>query len=103
MIKKLLFPVLKIAYLGVVVNGKKVHIHTKHIMNDRLIKEEKREFEYINNKPSQTMIEYLERVDRTTTYFYTAIALNSINQGAVPSVDLDFFAKLGIEIGRAHV
>lgn len=97
MIKKLLFPVLKIAYLGVVVNGKKVHIHTKHIMNDRLIKEEKREFEYINNKPSQTMIEYLERVDRTTTYFYTAIALNSINQGAVPSVDLDFFAKLGID------
>lgn len=97
MIKKLIKPLLKVAYIGIANDGNKAHINTRYIKNEKVVKEEVMEFDLVGGRPSQQMIDYIEKVDRGSSYFYIAMILNSINQGSVPSTDLECFHKLGVD------
>ncbi|MDR2151677.1 MAG: hypothetical protein LBO72_02545 [Helicobacteraceae bacterium] len=97
LIDKLLFPLLRVAYTGIYAGGKKANLLTRIYQNRKLIKEERREFETPNGIPSGAMFEYLQRLERRNAYVYVATALASINQGALPSCDPNFFRKMHIQ------
>jgi hypothetical protein len=94
---RLLFPLLRVAYAGIYTSGKKANMLTRIYQNRKLVKEERREFEAPNGVPSGAMFEYLQKLERRCAFVYTATALSSINQGALPSCDPSFFRKMRIE------
>lgn len=96
-IKRFLFPFLRIAYVGIAVSGQKAYLTTRIMQNRRVAKEEKREFDMPGGHPNQLMFDYLLKVQKSNTYAYTATALSSINQGAIPSCDKAFFRKMHID------
>ncbi|MDR1911196.1 MAG: hypothetical protein LBQ52_02470 [Helicobacteraceae bacterium] len=92
-----LYSLLRIAFVGVSLNGKKANLTIRVYQNKRLIKEEKLEFEAPNGAPSAMMFEYLQKLEKRNAYVYIATILASINQGALPSCDSDFFHKMRID------
>ncbi|MDR0746414.1 MAG: hypothetical protein LBE89_00795 [Helicobacteraceae bacterium] len=94
------FQFARIAYIGIVINANKAEITTEIYQNRKLIKREKREFESPNGNPSQLMVDYLQRTEKHNTYAYTATALSSINQGAIPGADPNFFKAMSIEVDK---
>jgi hypothetical protein len=96
-IAKSLFPLLRVAYVGIYPKGRVCDLAVKIYQNRKLIKEERREFEMPRGAPSQAMVEYILRLEKRYTYLYVATSLASINQGVIPSTDTDFFRKMQIE------
>jgi hypothetical protein len=96
--KKLLFPMLRVAYAGIFQSGKKANLLVRVYQNRKLIKEERREFETPNGVPSGAMFEYLQRLERRNAYVYAATGLANINQGALPSCDTKLFRKMHIDV-----
>jgi hypothetical protein len=94
---KLLFPLLRVGYAGIYSSGKKANLLTRIYQNRKLVKEERREFETPNGVPSGAMFEYLQRLEKRCAFVYSATALSSINQGALPSCDPAFFREMHIE------
>ncbi|GHV03864.1 hypothetical protein AGMMS50229_03970 [Campylobacterota bacterium] len=97
LIDKIIFPFLRVAYTGIATCGKKSHITTRIYQNRKMVNEQKLEFDMPNGTPSQAMFDYLSKLVKRNNYVYLATALSSINQGAIPSANKDFFNHLGVD------